>query len=88
MASKEHATHDARADGTKEIEQPPTESPARNQRGNRKPLVDLNFKVPREFRRRFRHLAADADIRNVALLKLAIESYERKQEKRTDATQD
>ena len=58
----------------------------RDPRGNREPLVDLNFKVPRAFRRRFRHLAADADIRNVELLKQAIESYERDREKNTDAT--
>ena len=58
----------------------------RDRRGNREPLVDLNFKVPREFRRRFRLLAADADIRNVELLKQTIESYERDQKTKSDAT--
>lgn len=59
----------------------------KRQQGNREPLVDLNFKVPREFRRRFRRHAADADIRNVELLKQAIESYEREQKKETNRTQ-
>ena len=52
----------------------------------RKSVVDLNFKVPREFRRRFKRLAVDADLKNVELLKLAIEGYEREQGKATDTT--
>ena len=80
MATEKQATHDAQVDGTNEIERVPTKGSTRKQGENREPLVDLNFKVPREFRRRFRHLAADADIRNVELLKQAIESYEREQE--------
>ena len=85
MTREERPTHDTGIDRSNEIQQPPTESSTRNQRGSREPLVDLNFKVPREFRRRFRRLAADADIRNVELLKQAIESYEREQTKKTDA---
>ena len=80
MAKQEQATHAARVEGTNGIERQQTEGSTRDRQGNRDQLVDLNFKVPREFRRRFRHLAADADIRNVELLKQAIESYEREQE--------
>ena len=40
-------------------------------------LVDLNFKVPAEFRRRFKRLAVDADLKNVQLLRRAVEAYER-----------
>jgi hypothetical protein len=42
-------------------------------------LVDLNFKVPAEFRQRFKRLAVDADLKNVQLLRRAIEAYERAQ---------
>ena len=40
-------------------------------------LVDLNFKVPAEFRRRFKQLALDGDLKNVQLLRRAVEAYER-----------
>ena len=40
-------------------------------------LVDLNFKVPAEFRQHFKRLAVDADLKNVQLLKRAVEAYER-----------
>ena len=40
-------------------------------------LVDLNFKVPAEFRQRFKRLALDAQLKNVQLLNRAVESYER-----------
>ena len=66
--------------------QPKVDGSTRDRREKREPLVDLNLKVPREFRRRFRLLAADADIRNVELLKQAVESYERSQKRKTDAT--
>ncbi len=42
-------------------------------------LVDLNFKVPAAFRRRFKRLAVDADLKNVQLLRRAVEAYERVQ---------
>ena len=42
-------------------------------------LVDLNFKVPAEFRQHFKRLAVDADLKNVQLLKRAVEAYEREQ---------
>ena len=44
-----------------------------------KALVDLNFKVPAEFRQRFKRLALDARLKNVQLLNLAMEAYEREQ---------
>ena len=40
-------------------------------------LVDLNFKVPASFRKHFKQLALDADLKNVQLLRRAIEAYER-----------
>ena len=40
-------------------------------------LVDLNFKVPAEFRQRFKRLALDAQLKNAQLLNRAVESYER-----------
>ena len=42
-------------------------------------LVDLNFKVPAEFRQHFKRLAVDADLKNVQLLRRAVEAYEREQ---------
>ncbi len=42
-------------------------------------LVDLNFKVPAEFRQRFKQLALDAQLKNVQLLNRAVEAYEREQ---------
>ena len=42
-------------------------------------LVDLNFKVPPEFRHRFKQLALDARLKNVQFLRLAVEAYEREQ---------
>lgn len=44
-------------------------------------LVDLNFKVPAEFRRHFKRLALDADLKNVQLLKRAVQAYERDQDR-------
>ena len=41
----------------------------------RKPLVDLNFKVPRKFRRQFKRLAVDSDLSMVELLKRCFETY-------------
>ena len=43
----------------------------------RGPLVDLNFKVPADFRLHFKRLALDADLKNVQLLRRAVEAYER-----------
>lgn len=42
-------------------------------------LVDLNFKVPPEFRQRFRRLAFDAQLKNVQLLTRAVDAWEREQ---------
>ena len=42
-----------------------------------KALVDLNFKVPVEFRLRFKRLALDAQLKNIQLLNRAVEAYER-----------
>ena len=80
-------TSDAGLNGTDAIERRPSAGSIRDRQGSREPLVDLHFKVPRAFRRRFRHFAADADIRNVELLKRAVECYERDQRKSTDAVQ-
>lgn len=43
-------------------------------------LVDLNFKVPADFRHHFKQLALDARLKNVQLLRRAVEAYEREQE--------
>lgn len=51
-------------------------SPQRRQPA-RRPLVDLNFKVPADFRLHFKRLALDADLKNVQLLRRAVEAYER-----------
>jgi hypothetical protein len=40
-------------------------------------LVDLNFKVPPEFRDRFKRLAFEARLKNVQLLVRAVEALER-----------
>jgi hypothetical protein len=40
-------------------------------------LVDLNFKVPEDFRERFRCAAFDARLKNVQLLVRAFEAWER-----------
>ena len=50
--------------------------PQRGERASDR-LVDLNFKVPVEFRRRFKQLALDADLKNVQLLRRAVDAYER-----------
>lgn len=42
-------------------------------------LVDLNFKVPSDFRQHFKQLALDARLKNVQLLARAVEAYEREQ---------
>ena len=53
-------------------------SPRRGQTAT-KALVDLNFKVPTEFRQRFKQLALDAQLKNIQLLNRAVEAYEREQ---------
>ena len=53
---------------------PPSGVPQRAQRPS-ETLVDLNFKVP--IRRRFNQLALDADLKNVQLLRRAVDAYER-----------
>ena len=45
-------------------------------------LVDLNFKVPADFRQHFKRLAVEADLKNVQLLRRAVEAYERDQSRR------
>lgn len=42
-------------------------------------LVDLNFKVPVEFRNRFKRLAFDAGFKNVQLLVRALNAWEREE---------
>ena len=42
-------------------------------------LVDLNFKVPADFRQHFKQLALNARLKNVQLLNRAVEAYEREQ---------
>lgn len=42
-------------------------------------LVDLNFKVPPDFRQRFKRLAFDAQLKNVQLLTRAVDAWEREQ---------
>jgi len=51
------------------------------QRGqtNTETLVDLNFKVPPDFRQRFKRLAFDAQLKNVQLLTRALDAWERQQ---------
>ena len=60
-------------------EKPPAAVSGSLQRGQTptRKLVDLNFKVPAEFRQRFKRLALDAQLKNVQLLNRAVESYER-----------
>ena len=40
-------------------------------------LVDLNFKVPAQFRQRFKRIAGEADLKHVQLLRRALDAYER-----------
>jgi hypothetical protein len=51
------------------------------QRGQNKTetLVDLNFKVPADFRQRFKRRAFDAQLKNVQLLTRALDAWEREQ---------
>jgi hypothetical protein len=42
-------------------------------------LVDLNFKVPPDFRDRFKRLAFDAGLKNVQLLTRALDAWQREQ---------
>ena len=56
--------------------QPATDALQRGERTSDQ-LVDLNFKVPVAFRRRFKQLALDADLKGVQLLRRAVEAYER-----------
>jgi len=44
-------------------------------------LVDLNFKVPPDFRQKFKRLAFDAQLKNVQLLTRAIDAWTREQSK-------
>ena len=44
-------------------------------------LVDLNFKVPEDFRSRFKRLAFDAQLKNVQLLSRALDAWEHEQGK-------
>ena len=53
--------------------------PTRVRQTATKALVDLNFKVPAEFRLRFKRLALDAQLKNIQLLNRAVEAYEREQ---------
>jgi hypothetical protein len=46
-------------------------------------LVDLNFKVPPEFRQKFKRLALDAQLKNIQLLMRAVDAWEREQGRRT-----
>ena len=57
------------------------------QRGQRttETLVDLNFKVPPEFRQKFKRLALDAQLKNIQLLKRAVDSWEKQQGRKTAA---
>ena len=57
---------------------PAADSLQRGERGSDR-LVDLNFKVPVAFRRRFKQLALNADLKGVQLLRRAVEAYEREQ---------
>ena len=41
-----------------------------------KPLVDLNFKVPKEFRRAFKRAAVDCDLTNVEFLTRLFRSWQ------------
>ena len=43
-------------------------------------LVDLNFKVPAGFRQHFKRLAVESDLKNVQLLRRAVEAYERERQ--------
>ena len=45
-------------------------------------LVDLNFKVPPEFRQKFKRLALDAQLKNIQLLMRAVDSWEKQQGKK------
>ena len=60
-------------------------TPQRGERASDR-LVDLNFKVPMEFRRRFKQMALDADLKNVQLLRRALDAYERALPGRIDRT--
>ena len=48
-------------------------------------LVDLNFKVPPEFRQKFKRLALDAQLKNIQLLIRAVDAWEREQGRKTAA---
>ena len=50
-----------------------------------KTLVDLNFKVPPEFRQKFKRLALDAQLKNIQLLMRAVDSWEKQQGRKTAA---
>lgn len=65
---------------TKRKPDPVTTPPLQRRPAPRASLVDLNFKVPADFRRHFKRLALDADLKNVQLLRRAVEAYEREQE--------
>ena len=46
-------------------------------------LVDLNFKVPAEFRHQFKQLALDAGLKNVQLLLRAVDAWKREAQELT-----
>jgi hypothetical protein len=50
-------------------------------------LVDLNFKVPPEFRDRFKRHAFEARLKNVQLLVRALEAWEREAQDATSRKQ-
>ena len=57
----------------------------RGQSTTERTLVDLNFKVPPEFRQKFKRLAFDAQLKNIQLLKRAVDSWEKQQGRKTAA---
>ena len=65
----------------------PTASSGSLQRGQSTTgtLVDLNFKVPPEFRQKFKRLALDAQLKNIQLLMRAVDSWEKQQGRKTAA---
>lgn len=62
---------------TKRQPSPATPRAPQRRQTARRPLVDLNFKVPADFRLHFKRLALDSDLKNVQLLRRAVEAYER-----------
>ncbi len=86
MPRERPATDDGGIITTREIGPQAGSGSIRGTQRDQGPLVNLGFKVPREFRRRFKRLAVDADLTNVDLLRRAIEGYERERDNATDTT--